>query len=224
MSDKGESAVPQSDSCSQPATDTFAGGPLLSRRALLAGATAVAGAAVWPGLSSHAQQAANGNNGTLVFTNTTVVTNDAERRTLLNVGLAVQGDRIAAIGDTSEILARFPNAEVYDGSRKAILPGMINCHAHLAQALDKGFNEDFGFPNSLQLPESPASLISPEEATLMSMVGALEALRGGTTTVVQNVGGIARDAEALASTGQRWVFAESVRDIETVDGPMSPPR
>jgi cytosine/adenosine deaminase-related metal-dependent hydrolase len=58
----------------------------------------------------------------------------------------------------------------------------------------------------------------------MSVVAALEGIRCGTTTMVQNTGGIARDAAALAETGQRWVFAESVRDIETADGPMSPPR
>ncbi len=196
----------------------------LSRRTLLTGTAAAFGASLLPGSGAHAQAASSGEAGTVVFTHTTVVTNDSERRSLLDVALAVQGDRIAAIGDTDEVLAQFPDAEIYDGSRKAIMPGLINCHAHLAQALDKGFNEDFGFPNSLDLPVRPAQLITAEEATIMSMVGALEALRGGTTTVVQNVGNIARDAEALASTGQRWVFAESVRDIETVDGPMSPPR
>jgi 5-methylthioadenosine/S-adenosylhomocysteine deaminase len=201
---------------------------LISRRTLLAGATAAVGASLLSGQSSQtlaqAQTSALATQDTVVFTHTTVVSNDAQRRTLLDVALAVQGDRIAAIGDTDEILARFPQAEIYDGRRKALLPGLVNCHAHLAQALDKGFNEDFGFPNSLTLPFTPASLISAEEATIMSMVGAIEGLRGGTTTMVQNVGGIARDAAALVSTGQRWVFAESVRDIETVDGPMSPPR
>lgn len=210
-----------------------AGQGMLSRRrfmrnsmALAGGSLAAATFASAPG-TSHAQ----GQGGqtaidadVTVFTHTTVVSNDDDRRTFTDVALAVQGDTIVAIGDTDEVLSRYPNAVLYDGSRKAILPGLINCHAHLAQALDKGFNEDFGFPNSLNLPVGPFSLISDEEATLMSMVGALEALRGGTTTVVQNVGKIARDAEALASTGQRWVFAESVRDIETVDGPMSPPR
>ena len=58
----------------------------------------------------------------------------------------------------------------------------------------------------------------------MSTLAAIEGLRSGTTTMVQNVGGISRDAASLAETGQRWVFAESVRDITTVDGPMSPPR
>jgi len=209
--------------------------PLISRRrfmqnsvalagSTLATASLVSGSGTVSAQSGQGALASAGNDGVTVFTHTTVVSNDADRRTYKDVALAVQGDTIAAIGDTDEILSQYSGATIYDGSRKAILPGLINCHAHLAQALDKGFNEDFGFPNSLNLPVGPFSLISEEEATLMSMVGALEALRGGTTTVVQNVGNIARDAEALAGTGQRWVFAESVRDIETVDGPMSPPR
>ncbi len=197
--------------------------PRLSRRSLLAGAGAALGASMLSTEKLLAQNSATAAQS-VVFTHTTVVTNDAQRRTLRDVALAIQGDRIAAIGDTDTVLAQFPDAEIYDGSRKALLPGLVNCHAHLSATIAKGFNEDFGFPNSLQLPESPESLMSSEEATLMSVVAALEGLRSGTTTMVQNTGGIARDAAALAATGQRWVFAESVRDIETVDGPMSPPR
>lgn len=193
----------------------------LNRRQLLAGSGAMLGASLLPAGALLAQSTAS---DTTVFTDTTVVTNDAERRTLRHVALAVQNGAIAAIGDTDAVLAQFPTAEVIDGSRKALLPGLINCHAHLSATIAKGFNEDFGFPNSLGLPESPESLLSTEEATLMSVVAAIEGLRSGTTTMVQNTGGIARDAQALVETGQRWVFAESVRDITTVDGPMSPPR
>ena len=194
----------------------------LTRRQLLIGS----GAALGAGLVLQNQPLAqnNANTDTIVFTHTTVVSNDEQRRNFTDVALAVQNGIIAAIGDSDEITAQFPQAEIYDGRRKALLPGLINCHAHLAATIAKGFNEDFGFPNSLQLPESPESLLSSDEATVMSVLAAIEGLRAGTTTMVQNVGGIARDAAALAETGQRWVFAESVRDITTVDGPMSPPR
>jgi cytosine/adenosine deaminase-related metal-dependent hydrolase len=208
------------DQASRTRTEEPAG---LSRRELLLGAGSALGAGLLPGTAVYAQSDDAGNAAT-VFTHTTVITNDSERRTLRDVALAVRNDVIAAIGDTDDILERFPGADVYDGRRKALLPGMINCHAHLTATIAKGFNEDFGFPNSLNLEVSPASLLSPEEATLMSTLAAVEGLRAGTTTMVQNTGGIARDAAALARTGQRWVFAESVRDIITVDGPMSPPR
>jgi len=208
----------------------------ISRRIFLAGTGAAIGASALSACSATGQPGAGSvvaaqgsmgtdtNSGAVVFTDTTVVTNDAQRRTLKNVSVAVDNGVIAAIGDRAEILSRFSTAEIYDGRRKALLPGLINCHAHLTASIARGFNEDFGFPNSLSLPESPASLLSSEEATLMSVVAAIEGLRSGSTTMVQNTGGIARDAAALAETGQRWVFAESVRDIETVDGPMSPPR
>jgi len=193
----------------------------LARRDFLSAAVAVAGSAA---LAPARGVSASPGPRPIVFTHTTVVTNDEERRTLRDVALALRGDTIAAIGATEDIVARFPDAELYDGRRKALLPGLINCHAHLAATIAKGFNEDYGFPNSLALDETPASLLSREERTIMATLAAVEGLRAGTTTMVQNTGNIAPDAEALASTGQRWVFAESVRDTTTVDGPMSPPR
>ena len=218
--DYKELAVKQHDSVnkSDPGLEQLA---TISRRDVLVGTGAIIGAGL---MAESSLQAQEDTGATTVFTHTTVVTNDSERRNLRDVALAVQNDRIAAIGDTDDILEQFPGAAVYDGRRKALLPGLINCHAHLAATIAKGFNEDYGFPNSLALEESPASLLSSDEATVMSTLAAIEGLRSGTTTMVQNVGGIARDAESLAQTGQRWVFAESVRDITTVDGPMSPTR
>jgi cytosine/adenosine deaminase-related metal-dependent hydrolase len=214
--------MPEHDSDQEPTIGYDRAGRL-SRRDLLVGAGAALGSSLLP-QGTLLAQAQNGSGSATVFADTTVVTNDSERRTLRGVSLAVQDDVIAAIGATDDILERFPRAEIYDCRRKALLPGLINCHAHLSATIAKGFNEDYGFPNSLRLEESPASLLSPEEAALMSTLAAVEGLRSGTTTMVQNTGGIARDAASLAQTGQRWVFAESVRDITTVDGPMSPPR
>jgi cytosine/adenosine deaminase-related metal-dependent hydrolase len=154
-----------------------------------------------------------------VFTNTTVVTVDQVQD---DVALAVVGDRIAAIGPTEQLLKAHPRADVYDGRGKALFPGLINCHAHAAQTLGRGFNEDFGFPNSARLAVQPNSLLQGDEATLMATVGALEALRTGTTTIVEMSGNIGRHAAALANTGLRCVFAESIRDSENVAGPMSP--
>ena len=130
-----------------------------------------------------------------MFRNTTVVNPDAVQN---DVALAVVGDNIAAIGPTDQILKSYPNADVYDGRGKALFPGLINCHAHLTATLQRGFNEDFGFPNSAKLKVQPGSLLQGEEATLMVTVGALEAIRTGTTTFVENAGGIGRYAGALS--------------------------
>ncbi len=189
----------------------------LTRRELLVGAGAGA-AAIF--LEPHGVQAQSPPNRTVVFSHTTVFTTaDAVQH---DVALAVDGDKIAAIGQTDDILKKYPQADIYDGRGKAVLPGLINCHAHLSATIARGFNEDFGFPNSYRLAMQPDSLLSQEEDSLMAVVGALEAIRTGSTTVVENVSGISSEAAALADTGLRWVFAESASDIENVPGPMSP--
>jgi 5-methylthioadenosine/S-adenosylhomocysteine deaminase len=119
------------------------------------------------------------------------------------------------------VQARYPNAEIYDGRGKAILPGLINCHAHLAETIGRGFNEDFGFPNASHVRVSPQSLLKGDEKTLMVMIGALECIKGGTTSVVEFASGIAPYAASLAQSGLRCVFAESIADSESVRGPMS---
>jgi cytosine/adenosine deaminase-related metal-dependent hydrolase len=188
----------------------------ISRRQLIAGAGGGAAAL----LIHQGQSRAQGQpRQSVVFTHTTVINPD---RVQDDVALAIEADRIAAIGETNQIVKQYPGADVYDGRGKAIVPGLINCHAHLAATLARGFNEDFGFPNSARLAVQPNSLLQGEEATLMVSIGALEALRTGTTTIVEMSGGIGRHAAALAKSGLRCVFAESIRDSENVAGPMSP--
>jgi len=199
-----------------PSTPRLHGTIGITRRELLAGAGAGAASIL---VEPHAIRAQPTAGRTVVFSHTTVVGVDAVQD---DVALAVSGDRIAAIGPTDQILKKYSNADVYDGRGKAIFPGLINCHAHLAATLARGFNEDFGFPNSARLKVQPNSLLQGDEGTLMVTIGALEAIRTGTTTIVENSGGIGRHAAALATTGLRCVFAESVRDSENVAGPMSP--
>jgi 5-methylthioadenosine/S-adenosylhomocysteine deaminase len=185
----------------------------ITRRQLLAVASAAAFV-----LESDDAEAQRVMSRPVVFAHTTVVNVDSVHD---DVALAVDGDKIVAIGPTETITRQYPNAEVYDGRGKAILPGLINCHAHLTATLGRGFNEDFGFPNSAHLAVNPESLISGDEQTLMATIGALECIRSGTTSVVEVAGGIGNYASALAQTGLRCVFAEAIADSDSVLGPMS---
>lgn len=191
------------------------GGARINRREMLAAAAAASSV----GLAQGADAKARGGRGATVFTHVSVLVGGKVRD---DVALAVRGDRIAAIGPSAALLAANPGADVYDGRGKLILPGLINCHAHLGQTIARGFNEDFGFPNSAKLKLQPGDLLSAEERGLMVQIGALEAIRTGTTTLVENVAGIAPTAAGLASTGLRMVFAEAVRDSDNVAGPMAP--
>src|SRR5689334_4303200 len=182
----------------------------ISRRELIAGAGASAAALLLEPRGLGAQPTPP---RAIIFARASVVNVDVVQD---DVALAVVADTIASFGPTDTVLKNYPGAEVYEARGKALVPGLINCHAHLAATLARGFNEDFGFPNAARLAIQPASLLQGEENTLMVSVAALEAIRTGTTTIVENAGGIARSAAALAQSGLRCVFAESVRDSENV--------
>lgn len=194
----------------------------LNRRELLTGAGAAIGAgiprtaAAAPGQVPQAPSTGR----PIVFTHTTVITGHADKAALIDVALAISGDRIAAIGPTDQVLKAYPAAEVIDGRRKVLLPGVANCHAHLSATIQRGFNEDFGFPNRSFLEVSPGRFLSREESTLMAVIGAIEGIRSGTTTVIDAVGGVAE----LAKTGQRFVLTAGGSDLENGGGPMSPER
>ena len=137
-----------------------------SRRQMLAGAGAAAFLLRQRDLRAQATSSR-----TVVFAHTTVIGPDGVQD---DVALVVEGDRIVAIDPTDQALETYPNADVYDGRGKAMLPGLINCHAHMAAVVQRGFNEDFGFPNTARLAVSPNSLLQEGEHTLMVQVAALE--------------------------------------------------
>jgi cytosine/adenosine deaminase-related metal-dependent hydrolase len=189
-----------------------------NRRELLAGASAAPAALMLAQNAANAQPAP-GTRAT-VFTHTTVlVTADQVHD---DVGLAIVNGKIAAMGPSDQIAAQYPGADVYDGHGKAIMPGLINCHAHLTATIERGFNEDFGFPNSAHLTLSPSRLLSAEERTLMAQIGILEAIKCGTTSFVEFASGIAPYAGMLADSGLRMFLTEGIADTDNVPGPMSP--
>src|SRR5690349_6384767 len=95
----------------------------ITRRQLLAGAGASAAAVLLDRKSVDARAQGTQPNASrpVVFAHTTVVTVDAIKN---DVALAVDGDKIAAIGPTDSILRTYPNAEVYDVRGKALFPGL----------------------------------------------------------------------------------------------------
>jgi imidazolonepropionase-like amidohydrolase len=130
----------------------------LSRRQLLAGAGAGAAALLLEGTGLRAQSPPS---KAIVFSRTTVVTVDGVQD---DVALVVEGDKISAIGASDTILAAYANADVYDGRGKALVPGLINCHAHLAATLERGFNEDLGSPTPRDSPSGRAACCKATKA------------------------------------------------------------
>jgi len=148
-----------------------------------------------------------------IIRNATVITGDAGRTVYHDGAVAVDGDRIVGIGPTSEVLAAHPDAEQVAGAGMAVFPGLVNCHTHLLATVDRGILEDFGFPTRLRFPVSARSLLTQEEEQVMAVLGALEAIRSGTTCLMEISAGVQGYAPHLESTGLRLVLAENVNDV-----------
>ena len=151
---------------------------------------------------------------TVLITNTTVVTCDAGRRIHYGAALAVEGERIADVGPSGELEARYPGAEHVDGRGKVVFPGLVNCHTHLLATADRGILEDFGFPTTLRFPTTGRGLLDEEGRNVFGLLGALEAIRSGTTTMLEISNDIPSYADSLAATGMRLFLAENFNDID----------
>src|SRR5437868_14401274 len=78
----------------------------------------------------------------MLFTNATVVTMNPTRDIITNGAVAVQGNRIVAVGKADVLQRQYDGDERVDVQGKLIIPGLIDTHVHLAQALIRGCADD----------------------------------------------------------------------------------
>ena len=151
---------------------------------------------------------------TTIIANTTIITANPARDIHYNAALAIDGDRIAAIGPSAEIEAAYPDADRVDGRARAVFPGLINCHTHLLATADRGILEDFGFPTTLRFPTTGRGLLNDDERNVFALLAAIEAIRSGTTTMLEISDRIPQYAQSLADTGLRLFLAENFNDAD----------
>ena len=121
----------------------------------------------------------------LLVTHATIVTQNDAREVIEDGAVAVAGDRIAAIGPTTELTARYNAADTLDVQGSALFPGLINTHIHLFQTGVKGLGEDMPVQDWVEVVTAPTAIhISPEEMYLFCLTGCLEQIHCGVTTVV----------------------------------------
>src|SRR5215475_9910835 len=134
--------------------------------------------------------------------NTTIVTADAARTVHHDATLVVENDRIVGIDPTNRAHDR-PGTDVIDGRGKAVFPGLSNCHTHLHLTHSRGIQEDFDFPSTLRFPSTVAAFMSHEELAVFAVLGAIEAIRSGTTALVEIGFDLPAYASAIVPSGLR---------------------
>ncbi len=144
-----------------------------------------------------------------IIENATVVTMNPKREILSGASVAISGVRIAAVGPSAEMGPRYPDARRIDGRGKVVLPGMINCHTHVGLSLQKGV--------TLAVPEGLYKVMWPVEKALTAddcyigaLAGAAEALKSGSTTIVDHYFFMEQVARATTEIGLRGVLGHTI--------------
>ncbi len=125
----------------------------------------------------------------------------------------IKGDRITHIRQGSPFDVR--GGEIIDASQCIVLPGLVNAHGHTAMTLFRGFADDLPLKEWLYKKIFPAesALLSPETVYWGALLGALEMIASGTTTVSDGYFYQDATARAFQKAGLRALIAQGVIDF-----------
>lgn len=160
----------------------------------------------------------------LLIKNGCVLTMDAAGQVLDNGAVAVNKDRIAAVGPTSELVARYEPARVIDAGNHVIMPGLIDAHAHAGHSLYRNIAEHAPKMGWFDIADHVYFRCSTEEFwAAEARISALERLKFGTTTALVMLGSSPRcDSPAYADAHMASALSLGIHNIVGV-GPGRPP-
>ena len=167
--------------------------------------------------------------------NGTIITMNPERA-IFKGDLTIEGNQIKAINPrlekTADLLSRpavpttaaesvSPEELVIDATGKMVLPGFVQTHVHLCQALFRGQADDMELLDWLQKRIWPLEAAhTPESIYYSAMLGCAELFRGGTTCILdmETVHHTEAALQAILENGMRAVSGKVMMDY----GPQVP--
>ena len=156
-----------------------------------------------------------------ILANAVVVTMDGDNTVVPDGAVAITGNTIVAVGPLDELRARVRAQEELDCSGCAILPGLINAHAHVPMSLLRGLVADvqldvwlygYMFPVESRFADAGFSYVG-------TRLSCAEMIKSGTTTFVDMYYFEDQVARAADESGMRAICAQTVMRFPTPDSP-----
>ncbi len=97
--------------------------------------------------------------------------------------MLVRGNKIADIGDANTLIAKYPEEEVRDFGVSAIMPGFVDAHTHLEYSALRGLLYDMPYAQWKMQLTKKAQRFAYRDWIDSALLGALEAVRSGITTI-----------------------------------------
>ena len=147
-----------------------------------------------------------------LFENGLIITVDDRDSVYRRGYLLVEDDRIAAVGE-GDYTGDRTGIAVVDADGKAVLPGIVDAHTHVAGSLFKGLLEDdpngfYGFALPME------GQLTPEDVYHLSRLGAWECMQAGVTTINEIYHYVLSVAKAVDEVGLRAVISQNIVDVD----------
>ena len=155
----------------------------------------------------------------LLLINGTVVTMNPDGDVFADGAVAIRGRTIVAAGPAAELIERYEAQETHDCRGCAIIPGLINGHAHVPMSLLRGLVADqqldvwlFGYMFPVE-----SRFVDANFAYTGTQLSCAEMIRGGTTTFVDMYYFEEEVARAADEAGMRAICGQTVMRLPTPD-------
>jgi 5-methylthioadenosine/S-adenosylhomocysteine deaminase len=135
----------------------------------------------------------------------------------------VDGRRISHIEGADNRSEYHGDAEIIDARNCIIMPGLVNAHAHTAMTLFRGLADDMPLREWLfdKIFPAESKYLRPETAYWGSLLGCLEMIASGTTSVIDGYFFQDETVRAIHRSGLRGLIAQGVIDFPAPGVPNS---
>ena len=150
-----------------------------------------------------------------LISNVTIVTMNERMEVLFGGHVGITDGKIVHI---AKVPPKEAPAEIIDGTGMVLMPGLINCHTHLATSALRSYCDELGISQALELQLQKEARMDSRIAKAAATIAAAECLRFGTTSVSDLYYYPAATAEVIAEAGMKANLAlSSYRFIDAVE-------
>ncbi|MDR2957680.1 MAG: amidohydrolase family protein [Coriobacteriales bacterium] len=132
--------------------------------------------------------------------------------------VCVKDGRILAVGSASELKAQYPNESQMDFGLAALMPGLVDAHSHLEYAAMRGLIHDVPYADWKIRLTAKEELFDSQDWLDSALLGALETVRSGITTIA-DITATGASLHAAKAVGLRGTFYREVGTMEKHEVP-----
>jgi 5-methylthioadenosine/S-adenosylhomocysteine deaminase len=155
----------------------------------------------------------------ILLSNAIVLTMDENYAMYEPGAVAIQGDKILAVGPDAYLHSQYQAGDTIDSGGKVLMPGLVNAHTHVPMTLLRGLADDLRLDVWLLGYMMPVEreFVSPDFVSLGTKIACVELIRSGVTCFADMYYFEESVARATAEAGMRALCAQTVLKFPAPD-------